>query len=138
MADTARFDTILPHALPDQNGARTLLFALRRMGVHGLRDAHAAHAMLSRYGLHYRRPLLLMRALLVEIAQAARGRVTLAPCCAVRMTADERSILAAIADPEAAPAALLPLLASPHCARPAEMAGALAETLAEIGDPIRL
>ena len=40
----------LPHPMPDAIGARLLLLAIRRMGAHGLTDAHVAQTFLMAFG----------------------------------------------------------------------------------------
>ena len=47
----------LPHPLPPCENARIALFAMRRMGAHGLADARAAHALFTAFGQGFRRPL---------------------------------------------------------------------------------
>ena len=46
MAETTTLATALPHVLPACPHARIALFAIRRMGAHGLADARAAHTLL--------------------------------------------------------------------------------------------
>jgi hypothetical protein len=95
MTDTANTATL---SMPIPTGAaeRLTLFCIRRMGAHGIRDAHAANLMLNRFGLPFRRPLVLLRAFMVELARASRRQITIAPCCATRMTLDEARVLAAL------------------------------------------
>ena len=40
----------LPHVAPVCDHARLVLFAIRRMGAHGLSDARAAHGFLTAFG----------------------------------------------------------------------------------------
>lgn len=84
---------LLPHALPVCSNARTALFAMRRMGAHGLNDARAAHAFFTAFGESFRRPLMLMRGLMVDLATAAAGPISIAPCCYSRMTHAEAAVL---------------------------------------------
>ena len=63
--------TLLPHALPAGAGARIALFAIRRMGAHGLADARAAHVIFTTFGQRFRRPLILTRTLMAELASTA-------------------------------------------------------------------
>jgi len=102
---------MLPHALPACPNTRLALFAIRRMGAHGLLDAHAAHAMVNGFGEGFRRPLVLMRALMTDIATSATGTVAIAPCCCVRMTSAEAALLTILARAEIAPDAACLLLA---------------------------
>ncbi|ANC87925.1 DUF6628 family protein [Sphingomonas sp. NIC1] len=93
----------LPHALPACPNARIALFALRRMGAHGLHDARATHALFTMFGEGFRRPLVLMRALMTDLASTAADTIAIAPCCCARMTAAERALLTVIARIETAP-----------------------------------
>ena len=45
--------------------------------------------MLGAFGRSYRRPLVLMRAMMLELARASSRKILVAPCCCARMTADE-------------------------------------------------
>ena len=95
--------TLLPHALPTCPNARLALFAIRRMGSQGLADARAAHAMFTAFGQGFRRPLVLMRAMMTDLASNAAGTIAIAPCCCARMTAAERTMLTVLARVETAP-----------------------------------
>ncbi|WP_420137852.1 DUF6628 family protein [Sphingomonas sp.] len=95
--------TLLPHTAPADPYRRLLLYAVRRMAVGGIADAHAAHAFFTGFGLGYRRPLVLLRALMAELARVAGSKLTVAPCCCQRMTSDEAALLDLIADSPANP-----------------------------------
>lgn len=95
--------TPLPHALPECPNARIALFAMRRMGAHGLTDARAAHALFTAFGQGFRRPLILMRNLMADLAGVAAGQIAIAPCCCGRMTAAEAALVAILARVETAP-----------------------------------
>ncbi|QKS00770.1 hypothetical protein F9288_14920 [Sphingomonas sp. CL5.1] len=101
--------TALPYPLPSCPNARVLLFAIRRMGAHGLADARAAHAMFTLFREGFRRPLTLLRALMADLAGNAALPIAIAPCCCARMTVAESALLTTIARVETAPetAALL-------------------------------
>lgn len=72
------------------------LFVTRRMALCGIDDAMAASALMARFGAAYRRPLVLMRALLLELSRASQRKISLsAPCC-VRRTDDENAMLRAL------------------------------------------
>ncbi|MDE1915839.1 MAG: hypothetical protein KGJ57_05955 [Sphingomonadales bacterium] len=88
---------VLPHPAPNDRPSRTLLVAVRRMAVHGLYDASAALLMVQAFGVHFRKPLVLLRAFLMETSAAASGAIRIAPCCLPRMTAQEGAMMAAIA-----------------------------------------
>ena len=81
--------TLLPHAAPASPYRRLLLFAIRRMAAGGIADAHAAHALFTGFGIGYRRPLILLRALMAEVSRVSTTRLSVAPCCCVRMTRDD-------------------------------------------------
>jgi len=61
------------------------------MGATGLNDASAASAFIGLFGLSYRRPLVLVRALMAETARVSARTISLAPCCRGRMAAPSRS-----------------------------------------------
>lgn len=84
---------LLPLPLPDGRLERAVLFAVRRMAAHGLRDVGAAWLMLDLYSTGFRRPLVLLRAFMLELAHAAQAPIRFAPCCALRMTRDEGLIM---------------------------------------------
>lgn len=85
--------SFLPFAAPDGRDLRALLFVIRRMAIHGLNDAHASHALFCRFGRQYRRPQLLLRAFLLDVARSSLNRLHIAPCCSWRMTSEEAMLL---------------------------------------------
>ncbi|EZP48886.1 MULTISPECIES: DUF6628 family protein [Sphingomonas] len=103
MSDLTTTVAALPYALPACPNARVALFALRRMGAQGLHDARASHALFTAFGQEFRRPLVLMRALMADLAGTAAGTIAIAPCCCARMTAAERALLTILARVETAP-----------------------------------
>lgn len=88
---------LLPHAVPANPYRRLLLFAVRRMASGGITDAHAAHALFTGFGLSYRRPLVLLRALMAELSRVSARSLRVAPCCCPRMTDDEAALIELIA-----------------------------------------
>lgn len=100
---------ILPHNAPLDGPTRAVLVAMRRMAIHGLHDASATLLMFEHFGLYFRKPLVLMRALLLEVSQTTRKPIQIAPCCAPRMTPAENALMRAMACAHADPA-----LASQH------------------------
>jgi hypothetical protein len=84
---------LLPFAAPSSPSRRLLLFMVRRMAAGGLGDAYAAHATFTAFGLAFRRPLLLVRALMAELSGTSRRRLSVAPCCCPRMTPDEAMLV---------------------------------------------
>ncbi|SFR82092.1 DUF6628 family protein [Sphingomonas jatrophae] len=138
---SADHGTLVPHPLPEKPAARLLLFAVRRMAAGGLNDAQAAHAMMTGFGLGFRRPLVLLRALMLEISRAAERRLVLAPCCCPRTTGDEAALLeavrlSAVESSQVAHAAMAKLLAI-RCATGAYSAAlALAAACEDLGRPV--
>lgn len=130
----------LPHALPACPNGRIALFALRRMGAHGLYDARATHALLTAFGEGFRRPLVLMRALMTELAGTAADTIAIAPCCCARMTTAERALLTILARVETAPDAARLLLADLLGVRRVDAvlasAAALAAAFGDDGRPV--
>jgi hypothetical protein len=133
---------LLPLPLPGEPDQRLVLRCLRRMAAHGIRDAQAALLILDSFGIHFRRPLVLLRAFVAELAQGAERRITMAPCCAMRMTLDEARIVGVLAsavdDPDSARHQLQLLTASCAIASPLSLAAAFNETLTALGRPMLL
>lgn len=128
--------------MPDHRTARLLLFAVRRMAVAGLNDAHAAHAILSHFGVSYRRPLILIRAMMAEIARASHQTIKVAPCCCLRMTGDEATLLNAvdhaIDDPRRSHSLLADLMGTPDCLGVLTTAQAVSQAFQDLGKPLAL
>jgi hypothetical protein len=132
--------TILPHSLPACANARIVLFAMRRMGAHGLADARAAHVLFTAFGQGFRRPLVLMRALMAELASSAAGTIAIAPCCCARMTPAEAALITIVARVERTPDTARLLTADLLGVRRVEnvlmAAGAVAAAFADEGRPV--
>ncbi len=130
----------LPHALPPSNAERLLLLAIRRMGAHGLTDAVAANTFLSAFGSGFRRPLVLARAFMAELAATATATIPIAPCCCARMTWAEAAIVTAIGQAERRPDLTRVLLADLMAQRRADAiaasAAALCAAFADAGMPL--
>lgn len=130
----------LPHALPACPNARLALFAIRRMGAHGLADARAAHALFVAFGQGFRRPLTLLRALMADVAGSASGTIAIAPCCCGRMTTAEGAMLAILGrvetQPEGARLLMADLLGIRHVDGVLASAAAAAVAFADEGRPI--
>jgi len=130
----------LPHALPACANARLALFALRRMGAHGLADAPAASAILNGFGVNFRRPLMLLRAFMHDMAANSAAAVQIAPCCCARMTIAEAALIAILARVETDPGAARLLLGDLLSLRRPDgvlaSAAALAVAFADAGRPI--
>lgn len=84
---------LLPLPLPDNRIERSVLFAVRRMAAHGVRDVSAAWLILDLFSTNFRRPLVLLRAFMLELSHAATSPIRVAPCCATRMTEHEGLIM---------------------------------------------
>ena len=139
MSDSPELTRLLPIAAPTCHNRRILLFALRRIAAHGLDDAHAAHAMIGWFGLGFRRPLILLRALMSEMSRVSARKIVVAPCCCNRMTATEAGILSAvdsaIRDPQGAHDMLSDLLGVKHCLGALGSAQALSQAFEDLGHP---
>ena len=131
---------LLPHAAPASPYRRLLLFAIRRMAAGGIADAHAAHAIFTGFGLSYRRPLVLLRALMAELSRVSTARLTVAHCCCHRMTRDEAILLDSIAEaslqPSHAHERLRELLHVRGCLGALSSAEAVASAFADLGMPL--
>lgn len=140
MHDAARTSAIVPHAAPDCPYARLLLYGIRRMAAGGLEDAHAAHAFFTGFGLGYRRPLVLLRAMMAELSRVSTVRITVAPCCCPRMTAHEAALVDAVAratvQPDAAHKHLAALLHVRTCLGLVTSAQAVAASFRDMGMPL--
>ena len=142
MSQPAPAASVLPLPLPVDPAQRLVLVAVRRMASGGIRDAHAAHLFLRTFGLHFRKPLVLMRAFMVETAHASAGTIRVAPCCAHRMTLDEARMVGIVAcaasNPANAADHLRELTGSRDICAPLSAAAALGDALAECGLPLAL
>ena len=141
-APSSALAAILPSALPGDPNARLLLFAFRRLGAHGLNDAHAANALFQAFGEGFRRPLLLMRTMMADLAHTATCPISIAPCCCIRMTGSETTMLTIIARAETSPESAHLLLGDLIGVRRPDgvlaIVTALALAFADAGRPISL
>ena len=132
----------LPRPMPTGYGNRLFLFVMRRMASAGVNDAHAANALLGAFGRSYRRPLVLMRAMMLELARASSRKILVAPCCCARMTADEGMLMQAtgqaLRDPNAAYEQLSDLLGNDHALGALTCMQAVAQAHADLGRPLEL
>jgi hypothetical protein len=130
----------LPHALPGNANTRLALFAIRRLGAQGLNDALAAHCFMTTFGEGFRRPLLLMRAFMQELAATATQPIAIAPCCCPRATPSEAALLSVLMRASSAPCTAWLLLADQLGARDVgavlACAEAVATAFADAGRPI--
>ena len=132
---------LLPHTAPDITGTRLFLQVVRRMGVGGLNDAHAANMLISVFGLSFRRPLILTRALMAELARASTCSIMIAPSCCCRMTLAESMLVRAVAqshdDPHGAHRTLCRLCLIEQGIGVLSSAQAVALAFADLGRPIK-
>lgn len=137
---SATAGTVLLHPAPRCPNARLALFAIRRMGSNGLADARAAQAVFGAFHGDFRRPLILLRVLMNELAETAAGTITIAPCCCCRMTSAESALLTVIArvetQPDSAHLLLSDLLGSRRVDAVLASAAAVAASFADAGRPI--
>lgn len=124
----APLTTVLPGRRPDDPARNLLLYAVRQMGANGVDDAMVAQAYLTAFGKNFRRPLLLTRTLMLELAGTAIRPIAIAPPCCGRMTACEGVMLDVLARAATQPAAAGLLLADMLGVR--EAGGALASAAA--------
>ena len=132
----------LPRPLPGGYGNRLFLYVMRRMASAGVDDAHAANAMLGAFGRSYRRPLILMRAMMLELARCATRKILVAPCCCARMTADEallmQSIGTALQHPHEAYEQLSSLLGTDDALGALTCLQAVSQAHSDLGRPLDL
>ncbi|TZG26306.1 DUF6628 family protein [Sphingomonas montanisoli] len=131
---------ILPIAAPDDDGVRLFLHAVRRMGAGGLNDAQAANALIGAFGLSFRRPLVLMRALMSELARVSERSIMIAPACCCRMTAAESMLVEAVAgsceSPRAAHAMFRALTCADNCLGLLSSAQAVVQAFSDLARPL--
>jgi hypothetical protein len=131
---------ILPHGAPPGDGARLLLHIIRRMGAGGINDAHAVNALIGAFGLSFRRPLVLSRAMMAELSRASSRSILIAPACCGRMTGAESVIISAVAQACDSPASAHELLCMicgvPTCLGLLSSTQAVALAFADLGRPI--
>ena len=129
----------LPEIQPPHAGARLLLFGVRQMGMHGLGDACAAHAFVIAFGKGFRRPLVLLRALMRDMATVSERAIPIAPWCCPRMTRSEATLLAVLGTvhsrPETAGLLLADMLGVRDASGTLMTASALATAFADMGLP---
>ena len=87
---------VLELPLPARRQQALALVLVRRIAGHGLHDARATLLALDAAGGEFRKLLVLVRALVVDLARTSKRRIKLAPCCATGMTRDEGLLMAMI------------------------------------------
>lgn len=132
----------LTRPVPACASTRLLIYSIRRMAEGGLNDAFASNALLSLFGARVRRPLLLLRALMAEMARVSHNQIIVAPCCCRQMTAAETELLTIIVAsrdrPRFAHARLSALLGLEHSFGALSSAQAVAQAFEDLGRPLRL
>lgn len=140
MTTSATLAAALPALQPDDPGKRLLIFGVRQLGAHGLNDACAAQAFMMAFGKDFRRPLLLLRALMAEMSELSDGPIQIAPWCCPRITGSESALLDVLGrvrtNPEAASLLLADLLGRRDAGGTIATAGALANSFADLGLPL--
>ena len=138
--ETSHID--LPRPIPGGYGNRLFLYILRRMATAGVNDAHAANAMIGAFGRSYRRPLILMRAMMLELARTASRKILVAPCCCARMTVDEGMLMQAVGtsiqDPRMAYDQVATLLGNDNALGALTCLQAVAQAHNDLGRPLDL
>lgn len=69
---------------------------VRHMAIGGINDARAAAMLFGQFGRNHRRPLILIRALMLELARVSNRHIMVAPPCCGRITRDEALMLGAL------------------------------------------
>lgn len=135
MPEPAADDAFTPLPLPGGRAERTILFAMRRMAIHGIRDASAAWLMLDLFSARFIEPLVMLRAFMFKLSRAARHPLRIAACCAPFMTEDEALILTVLRqasrEPEMAEQALARLTRNHQTAKALAAAARFARAAAE-------
>ena len=92
--------------------------------------------------MNYRRPLIILRALMLEVSRTSERSIAIAPCCCRRMTMDEAALLgaveAAVARPGIARTLMARVTATLDCLAPVSAAQALNHAFADLGRPLAL
>ena len=131
-----------PRPIPGGYGNRLFLYVMRRMAMAGVDDAHAANAMLGAFGRSYRRPLVLMRAMMLELARTSSRKILIAPCCCSRMTTDEALMMQAIGTTRRSPRTayddVASLLGNDHALGALTCLQAVAQAHSDLGRPLDL
>ena len=134
------FTTLLHQPQPEDPAQRLLLFGFRQMGANGLDDACTAHAFVTAFGKDFRRPLILLRTLMLDLSAASSRPIQIAPWCCGRITPCEGAVLAVLQkSTHGDPAANLPLadmLGVRDASGPLATATALAIAFADLGMPL--
>lgn len=139
MSEAAQ-ERMLLHPLPESHNSRLLIYAMRRMAQGGLNDAFAANAMLSLFGARSRRPILLLRALMAEMARSSNNHIIVAPSCCRMMTAAEGEMLMIVASAQERPrfihGRICNLLGVDHALGVLSSAQAVAQAFGDLGRPL--
>lgn len=135
-------NSVLCHPMPEDENAQLAIFAFRRLGAHGVQDGIAVDAMLRSFGHGFRRPLTLLRAMMIDLAATATSPIQIAPCCCRRLTSAEHAVLTILARAETTPGSARVLLADLLAVRRVDGAlasmTAVAQAFADAGRPITL
>jgi hypothetical protein len=136
----AHREAMTDRPLLSTSGGRLFLFVIRRMAAAGVNDAHASSALLGNFGISYRRPLILMRAMMLELARVSNRKILVGPCCYAGMTDDEARLTRIMAmgqqEPKTAYDELSVMLDSDAVLGALTCAQAVAQSYADLGCPI--
>ena len=140
MTTTRDFAALLHQPQSGDPAHRLLIFAFRQIGANGLDDACAAHAFVTAFGKDFRRPLILLRTLMMDLSSASTRPIQIAPWCCSRVTPDENALLAVLDKSLTCQASANLLLADMLGVRaasgPLATATALAGAFADMGMPL--
>ena len=135
-------ETVLLRPVPVAQHIRLFIYAVRRMAQGGLNDAFAANAFLSLFGARSRRPLILLRALMAEMARTSHNQIIVAPCCCRMMTAQEAELLLIVSESRErarfAHARICELLGVDHALGVLSSAQALAQAFGDLAHPLAI
>lgn len=130
----------LPRLQPEDPAQRLLLFGFRQIGANGLDDACTAHAFVTAFGKDFRRPLILLRTLMMELSAASTRPIQIAPWCCARITPAEGALLAVLikcmTNERAAGLLLADMIGVREASGPLATATALAIAFADLGMPL--
>ena len=140
MTTVQHISSLLNQPQPDDPAQRLFLFGFRQMGAGGLDDACAVHAFVTAFGKDFRRPLILLRTLMMELSAASARPIQIAPWCCGRITPCEGAILAvlqkSLTSEASANLLLSDMLGIRDASGPLATATALAIAFADLGMPL--
>lgn len=122
------------------DGERLFLLLLRRMVMFGINDATCASVLITAGGTAWRKPLMMMRALVMEVARHSHRKISINPPCAIRTSRDEQAMLRILtvgkADPARSHRDTAVLLGRVDSLSPLGCFYAVADAFSDIGLPL--